>query len=267
MDSSINVADQSIINQDKILMKDSIISNDSYSKKQLEEINKKPESKNSWNFGITFSTGISSTVSNIFGNSQKSIVYSSPGNTTGSGNVLIPTPSVLKSSLALITGIVIEKNISKSTSLTTGLNYKLYHLKSTVGSDSTIYYRADNSVNTYHHLFHYIELPVGFKFHIIKFKNTSLSVNTGLSISQLIGSNALQYNYISGYYYHDNSLLNKTLVGFTLGIDATLFSNRNRPILIGPYLNFELTKTADEGYQQHHFIYTGLRAQYLFRKK
>ena len=78
---------------------------------------------------------------------------------------------------------------------------------------------------------------------------------------------ALQFNYSRGLYYRDNSLFNKTQTGFNTGLDIGFSSKQKTSFLIGPYLNYGITKIANEGYNKHHFTFIGLKAQYLFRKK
>ena len=228
------------------------------------------KNKNPWNWGLTFSAGASgmanSLLGGIFGDGQKSadLLYSSATGSSFPG--LTARPSLIRSSYAFITGLASEKKISKKTIFTAGLNYKLFSTTNAVGADSAAFFSAYNDVNRYHSYYHYIELPVGLKFQVADLKKTKLFVNTGFSISQFISTNALQFNNTTRLYYHDNSLFNKTLIGFNAGLDMAIPANQ-RSFLIGPYFNYGLTKIAKEGYNKHHFIFIGLRAQYFFRKK
>ena len=86
-------------------------------------------------------------------------------------------------------------------------------------------------------------------------------------MSQLISSNALQFNTSTGLYYHDNSLFNKTQLGFITSFDVALISKQKQSLLIGPYLNYGISKIASQGYNKHHFTFIGLRARIIFRKK
>ncbi len=157
-----------------------------------------------------------------------------------------------------------EKNLSKKTVLSTGLLYKRFSTTNKVGVDSAAFFRAYNYLNTYHNFYHYIELPVGLKFQLAGFKKAKLYLNTGFSISRLITAKALQYNNSTGLYYHDNSLFNKTQIGFNTALDIAFFSKQKSSILIGPYYNYGISKIAREGYNKHHFTFIGLRAHYLF---
>ena len=176
-------------------------------------------------------------------------------------------PSLLKSSLAFITVLTTQKNISRKIIFATGLNYKLLSTTNTVGTDSAAYFRSNSTAGVHHNFFHYIELPVGLTFQIGNSAKTPLYWNIGFSVSQLISSNALQFNTATGLYYHDNSLFNKTQFGFITGFDVALISKQKQFLLIGPYLNYGISKIASQGYNKHHFIFIGLQAQFIFRKK
>lgn len=225
-----------------------------------------------WNWGFSFSAGVSGVTGIggiVFGDDQKSIMdYSSPQNLSGS-SASNPTftPSAIKSSIAFITGLSAQKNISRKIIFVTGLNYKLLSTTNTVGTDSAAYFRSNSTAGVHHNFFHYIELPVGFRFQIGNAVKTSLYWTIGFSVSQLINSNALQFNRATGLYFHDNTLFNKTQLGFITSFDVALISKQKRSLLIGPYLNYGISKIADQGYNKHHFTFVGLRAQIIFRKK
>lgn len=231
--------------------------------KKIKSIN-----KYSWNWGPSFSGGISGVKGIVFGNDQKSIgnYFSSVGTGSLVANPVF-APSLLKSSLAFIAGLTTQKNISRKIIFATGLNYKLLSTTNTVGTDSAAYFRSNSTAGVHHNFFHYIELPVGLTFQIGNSAKTPLYWNIGFSVSQLISSNALQFNTATGLYYHDNSLFNKTQFGFITGFDVALISKQKRSLLIGPYLNYGISKISDQEYNKHHFAFIGLRAQIIFRKK
>ena len=228
------------------------------------------KNKHPWNWGFSFATGVSgmtnSLFTSIFGDGQKSFDrQSNPTTAGGYTSGQDSSSSLIRSSYAFITGITAEKKISGKTIFTTGLNYKLFSTTNTVGTDSAAFFSVNN-INKYHSYYHYIEIPVGIKFQVADLKKTKLFANTGFSISQLIGAKALQFNNTTRLYYHDNSLFNKTIIGFNAGLDLAIPASQ-RSFLIGPYFNYGLTKIAKEGYNKHHFTFIGLRAQYFFRKK
>jgi hypothetical protein len=90
----------------------------------------------------------------------------------------------------------------------------------------------------------------------------------GINISQLISSNALQFQSSPGLYYKDNSLFNKTQFGLITAISATLFSKQKVPLTIGPYFYYSISRLADKGlYGKKHFNFIGIRTELLFPKK
>ncbi len=244
------------------------IKNENLTQEENAISNKKTKALNkySWNLGFSFSAGSSGIGNNLFGDDQKSLADRQNASVGGSFGVVVPsTPSLIKPSLALITGITTEKNISEKFIFIAGINYKLFSTTNTVGKDSAEFFRTSNA-NTYHNYYHYIELPVGFKFELGDFKKSLLYWNAGLSVSQLIGAKALQYNSSRGLYYPDNSLFNKTQIGFHSGLDIAFLSKNKTSFLIGPFYTYDISKIAREGYNKHHFTFIGLRAHYLFGK-
>lgn len=225
--------------------------------------------KGGWKWGLTFSAGITGIPNKFLGSLDKS--YSADSYTaipqTNPNQDPNPLPSKIKSSGALIAGFYVEKNISKNKIITIGLNYKTFSLTNKVGkkNDSGIY-SLSNPINKYHNHFHFIELPVALKVQISS-KGIPLFWDAGVSVSQLIGSNALQFNSTSAFYYHNNTLFNKSQIGFNTGFSASFFNKQKTSILFGPYIYYGPTKIAAEGlYQDQHFTFIGLRTQVLFKK-
>jgi hypothetical protein len=229
------------------------------------------KSKNNWRLGFTFSGGISGVSAKFLGSLEKTYAVADGlyASTANQNNALITLPSSLKSSTGLIAGFYIEKEISKMSWLTIGLNYKMFTSTNQVGkkNDTTQRYNLANVSAVYHNHYHFLEIPVSLKAQISN-KEIPLFWDAGVSISQLIGSNALQFSSSnSGSYYQDNSLFNKSQVGFNTGLSVSLFSLQNTSLLIGPYINYGLTKAAKEGlYKNQHFNFIGLRSQILFKK-
>lgn len=267
-------------NKDSIIVKENILpdiaskelTNDSLQKKNenITSNNKKNTSKknkHAWNSGFSFAAGISGVGKNFL-NPSYSYMYANPATlglpltTTPS-----PNPSIIKSTSAFIFGFAAEKNISKKIKFVTALNYKIYSTKNTTGTDSAAFFRSNNVSNTYHNIFHYLQLPVGIKFQFFDHKKIKFYLSCGFAISEFISSNALQFNYSTGLYYRDNSLLKKTQLEFNACLDMEFFFGNKKSLLIGPYLNYGLSKIAADGYYNHPFTFIGLRTQYFFTKK
>ena len=52
-----------------------------------------------------------------------------------------------------------------------------------------------------------------------------------------------------------------------LGWILHCFQNKKDHFLSGLIFNYDISKIASEGYNKHHFVFTGLRFQYFFGKK
>jgi hypothetical protein len=249
----------------------------------IHKINQNKDSakphKNPWNFGITFSSGSSSIGSNILERN-----YPPPDISSGfppGGNPSYYHPSPIKTSTAFISGVFLEKNISPKSRFSLGVSYKYFSLINKVGNkiDSIVssgqyssfsnrVYSSSNTIHSYRNNFHYLEVPITIKLQLNKSKKLPLSWNAGVNISQLISSNALQFQSNPGIYYNDNSLLNKTQFGLHLGFTATLFSKEKMPVTFGPYFYYGTSSLAGKGlYDGKHFNFIGIRTEILFHKK
>jgi hypothetical protein len=94
------------------------------------------------------------------------------------------------------------------------------------------------------------------------------SVQAGMSIGRMLGSNALQYDANKNIYYKDNSLFNKTQLNFSLGMDVRLFRNEPVSIELGPRLQYGLSNfTRKDYYGSRHLLFAGLETRVFFRKR
>lgn len=264
-------------------------SNKYFSKKTDGASKKIPGNQQSrkWKFGVTFSGGTSTIgggtapgINNLSSSARLDFVsFPSPANnSTLSYFNNYFTPSPIKNSMAFIGGVYIEKNISRKNKIDLGISYKYYSLINTTGNkidfniapslSAESLYSSWSNTNTYRNNFHYIELPISIKFQLGNSKTLPIYWSAGVSISQLISSNSLQFKSVPGLYYNDNSLYNKTQVGLQTGFSALLFAKRKVPINIGPYFIYNMSKLADEGlYGGKHFSFIGIKADILLGKK
>ncbi len=222
----------------------------------------------SWNWGFTLSAGKSGVPDKFLGSLDKSFTVADAFSTAipPSPNLILPTK--IKSAGAVIAGIYGEKIISKRNMLTIGANFKMFSSTNKVGTIDQISrrYTLSNPVNNYHNYYYFIELPAAFKSQLFS-KPFPVFWDAGISVSQLISSNALQFNNVAIVYYKQNSLFNKTQLGVSSGLSASLFSRGKTVMQIGPFINYSSTKIAREGlYKNQHFTFIGIRSQILFRK-
>ncbi len=225
----------------------------------------KRSNKNKWKFGLLFVSGISGAGKDFFTFGNPAVSYS-PGamNVGGQQQSAGFSSSITKAGFGFMAGISAEKNISKKVTFISGINFKSFSTSFKL-YDSAGTYMARNAVNKYANHFNFIEVPFSLKIQVGRGKNLPLSWQAGVSISELTGSNALQLNSSTGYYYKDNSLFNKPQVGFNTIFLLTLFSKQKNSVLIGPYFYYVASKIANEGlYTKRHFAFTGLHTSIIF---
>lgn len=254
---------------------------DSLLKKTEEKLPAKTFSKDlkkhRWILGFKFSGGMSFISNDLLNINNRSADYlsipNSPGpgsSNSGSGSSARLPVKIINSS-AFVTGVFIERNISQKSKISFGINYKYFSTKNKTGNkidSAQTAFTSTTYINTYRNNFNYLELPLSLKFQLTN--NNSLPVYwlAGINISELINSNALQFKNDSGVYYNDNSLFNKTQLGFSTGFFVTLFSHKSTPVNIGPYFSYSATKMANKGfYDKKHFHFIGISAGILFNKK
>ena len=239
------------------------------------------KTKRKWQMGINFSAGVATTQNSFLasiglgsGSNNKSAADALQ-NSTGSTPPVTAvrySPSSIKMGAGLALGVYFSKKISPKISLLIGLNYKNYSSAMVVGSrvDSAInnavsnfsntnfYYRTGNKTK-YKNQFYFIEVPVTVQLKLSKPNKLPIYLNAGVAVARLIASSALQFDTLSGAYFSNNSLFNKTQFNISAGVLCSFFWHRKNPLLIGPDVNFSLTNMARTGlYKKRHYSYFGL---------
>ena len=250
------------------------------------------QQKYQWKIGLNFSVGASSTQNSYLGivgsgNGNASGAYTSAGQVSGctncANNRFYNRPSAIKPSTGLVLGIFVQKYISPKTAFSIGLNYKMYNSVMMIGSkvdsaviannnnnylsQSDFFYRTGSSTRYKNH-FHFLEMPLALNIKLGKQNKHPLYLNTGISIAQLIATNALQFDTASTKYYSNNSLFNKTQFGISAGLLFSLSGSAKNPFLVGPDIHFSLNKIAATGiYQSSNYSYFGIQVKKIFGKK
>jgi len=240
---------------------------DTSNKKQTNTAITKQSNKNKWKLGILLSGGISGVGNNFLAlNNSLPAAYSTSVN-QGPPSSSQLFPSLIKSGFGFMAGVFAERSISQKTKLISGINFKSFNTSIKL-YDSSGTYSARSGANNYSNHFNFIEVPASIKIQIGKGKNIPLVWQGGFVVSELISSNALQINPYTGYYYyHDNSIFNKTQIGFNTALFVSLFSKQKTSILIGPDFYYDASKIANEGlYNKKHFVFTGLHTEIIFGK-
>ena len=243
--------------------------------------------KSSWQFGLNLSAGIAATRNGYLGiigpgswDESKAFADIQSNSGTSTSNTAPPTatsyvPSKISSGMGFSIGFHVQRNVSAKAGVSIGLNYKRLSSAMSIGSrvDTGVFYNQYNSDRVgsrknYHNHFNFIELPVSIHYRISKSHQLPVYLNTGISISQLLSSDALQFDTQSGNYYSNNALFNKTQLNVAAGLLFALSRRSNNSLLVGPDINFSLTKMAATGlYKDRRYSYFGILLHKKIGKK
>ena len=97
-------------------------------------------------------------------------------------------------------------------------------------------------------------------------KNKPLDFHLGLSLQQLIATNALLYSSRSQVYYEDESAFNKTYLFSELGLEYSFTLSGRLSLKAGPRANFSHSRVIKESSGRHLFSY-GFATQIIFSGK
>jgi hypothetical protein len=265
------VKDSSISNFNKKL----IVVTDSSKKTEIKitKDTSKTKQKSKWDFAVQLGLGISATGHNYLSNINSTAVATT---TTGviTNGIRPYSLSSVKMSWAFKVGLSAMYHISKRVTVTAGLTYKLYSTVIATGAKfidsnntgANVYFSGTN--NSYHNYYHFIDVPVEFQYQIGNNAQLPVYAFAGINLSNLIYTNALQFNYANGTYYQDNSLFYKPTIGLSGGLLFDMFIKKKMPLQIGPDLYYSFSNMARSGlYTDKHYSYLGLRFQHIIGKK
>ncbi|PWT72202.1 MAG: hypothetical protein C5B59_16395 [Bacteroidetes bacterium] len=230
--------------------------------------NQKGVRQQKWNFGFSGGIGLSMVYQDLFQSANVSnTTYSNPSG-------VLYSPSTIRPGVAFNIGFHVQKGIGTRWLFTTGLIYHYYTTKVETGTkvDSTItvmanstgpfarrsYYARGSNTNYTNH-YHFIDLPVTMQYEFARVKKLHLAWEGGFSLSQLIASDELHFDYSTGVYYKGSNQLNKTQ--FNVNTALLVGLNHNKLSLqMGPQVQYGLTNMlkGDEGGTQHMF-FAGLK--------
>ena len=171
----------------------------------------------------------------------------------------IYTPSSISPGLSFSGGAFVKRELSDKFSLSLGLNYLQMNTLNKVGSEKNgsqvvnngtrgymfvyNYFTVEPDKQTdYRNKYHFIELPVELHTKVNKSRKTPITVNTGVSVSQLLKSNSLHFDGTTGVYYRNDKLLNQTQFAVKTGVSVGLLNKTTRPIVIGPSARYNVSK-------------------------
>ena len=286
-DSSTLIAQNNIIdtvssNRDSITINESKadIAVKKSTKKLLPNMYKTPN----WQWGVNAFYGRSNIVEGLI-SSDKSLSQSlsNPG-PGGFYDTIFHNKHPYTSSAAYGFGGLIQKKIAKHSFITAGINYTHLSVKSDIGKtiDTAITissfngtanyfinrYAQPGPIKRYTSNYNFIEIPVYFQQEFLHAKNFSFSYNAGISLRQLISSDALLYNQYNNVYFSKNDLLRKTQFQFMGSLNFKFTTAKNSSFYIGPQLTYSLSDLIKNSSNNNlHFINYGLQVGLLLHKK
>ena len=240
-------------------------------------------SKNSWQWGINAGAGISDLGMQLFKSTRVTdFAYSGNGGMVTPLPVPPSTPSDINPGASFQLGAYVSKGISKKLAIKLGLNYEYYSNTISVGTHynnlrvvnqgpnlSMVdqYYSAGND-SKFTNKYHFVSLPLSMQWKINKNPKHGIVWENGVSFARMVSASALHYDGISGTYYKDNSLFNKTQ---WIASSSLLFSIKSKStvqLYAGPQLQYGISNIIDGNTgNNNHLRYAGLKIMAGFNKK
>src|SRR5688572_13530330 len=250
---------------------------------------KNDPSEKKWEWGLHLTPGISSLNNAISLGQAESADYFSFPNSASGGSASPPArqkPSDVKAGFAFQAGAFIQKQLSTRTGISLGLQYGYYSNVIGIGnrrdslignsqfasaldaSDDHIYNAGGDTVK-FTNRYHFIELPLRFQWQLNKNKTKPFIWSTGLTVGQLIASNALMYDTaFNGIYYKNNKLLNKTQFSLSTSFTWTIANGKQTQWSLGPVADLHLSRLVDNPFESKQYLFfAGLRTTVLFNNK
>lgn len=252
------------------------LSEDSATLVQKEPVKKKPSR---WLWTAHAEGGVASVWSSLFElpSTRSQFMYSSPAQYSG-GNFFAYYPSPQEEGPAFAAGFTAKRILNARTKLTAGVQYNFYSTTMAVGQEKNAstsamvpYARqssaADNSYlpgtqNQYRNRYHFIQLPIGIEYQVLR--KIPLQVHGGLSVAQLVSTNALLYDYNAQAYYQNSRAFNTTQLHLFTNLTYPVWKRKAVRLDLGPYVQYSLTELQKKAPDKNRLFSTGLRTQFSF---
>lgn len=232
-------------------------------------------------WGLNISFGSSTITQDRF--SFKNTVYAdagayTPGGPATGGTGFRYPPSPNKPAFAFKAGIIVKKDVSRRSTVSTGLIYSLFADRIKIGASQNSTQQSSSSrlssysaapQKNYTDRFHFIDVPVIYQWRVTKNTNHFFSIHGGFSAARLISTNALTYDTSSlGIYYRDQNLFKRTHVNILSGLSYHVAGGKKIELNIGPQFSFDLSRLIKSDLDRRKYLlYGGVDAQIFFDKK
>ncbi|MFL5740033.1 MAG: hypothetical protein ACJ75B_07440 [Flavisolibacter sp.] len=235
--------------------------------------------KRKWKFGASSAIGISGSSNGLKflgGDGSKSMNAAPVASLPRPPLVNYSYSTPVEQDLYFSAGAMASKDLNKRVRFTTGLLYQFYSTKTKVGVavsnalfNTTASFNAQRTfVNTggsmqdYYNKYHFIDLPFDLAYQV--HKKIPLFFHGGLSLQQLLKTNALQFNAHSQLYYYDKSAFHHTQIFSELGLDYGIKIGKVQ-LLTGPAIQYSFTETEKDN-NGHHLYSMAWSAKIFFEK-
>jgi hypothetical protein len=227
-----------------------------------------------WEWAVHVEGGITSVQSYLIPMPSTRDAFASPSQ--GTSGLATTTSSSMDNGLAFAGGLTIKRAISGRAKITAGIQYNFHSTRMKVGQEiaaDTVLVLSNRSVNIgnhyrpgsqqdYQNAFHFIHLPVGIEYRLLR--KVPLHLQAGASLAQLINANALLYDYGANIYYKNYAAFNKTQIYLFTNLTYTVFNIKGKRIHLGPYAQYGLTELQKGSGEKNRLFSAGLRTQVSF---
>jgi hypothetical protein len=275
--------------------KDSIAEDSSVKKEEIVAAIAKPKKKQlpKINWGLELSYGISANredAFSFFDGGQKSMdaLYNAP-----QGSIGVPinsqqapvfySPSSIKAGSAFRAGLVGEMQLSRRSSVSSGLRYAYFSNSIKVGAykDTAVSFTNSFSQDVrtsaiyrgisqkeYTNRFHFIQLPLQYHLQLNKGVKVPILWTVGATVGYLISTNGLVYDTAaSGIYYHDKKAFNKFNWNLNTGFSFKLGNKNKLQWSLGPEISLGMNKLTKGDTRKQYLLYGGVTGRIIFTKK
>ena len=212
-----------------------------------------------WKLGITANIGVAKISEGglfsggLFSMEKKAAVSSFSATPVYFGPISDPVPATIEPGTYFSIGVFAQRQLWKRMSVSAGINYSSYSTQIRIGEqvnraamvnsgpnnirNVNSFYRYDHQYY-YTNRYHFIEAPLAIHLQLNRGRRLPIVWNHGISIMQMISTNALHFDASRGVYYEDESLFNKTQLQIATGFSLGLFSRSKTPLWIGPGIHY-----------------------------
>lgn len=241
--------------------------------------------KYSWEAGFAGGIGASSLNKTLFEQPAAVVsdVRSNSNTTTINGAVPKSYTSRIRPDLSYWAGIVVQRPLNMSLTLSLGLSLHYYSAKIQVGEKvnyapsnyAQSLFTAQNQIqaaaypyysvgdkDVFTNRYYFLELPASVLWKVNHSRNLPLFWESGLSLAYLMSSNALYYNAKSSVFYKDGGVISKTQINLATALLVGIPIKGMR-LQAGPQIQYGLTTLQNQGSSGQHLFYGGLRVVLL----